>query len=388
MKKALLAVPFLALLAVACGASDTDDPTALTSDDESAAWSEAYEENASGKADSNGCSGVIVPDRSGFQKRIALTFDDGPNLTTTPQVLAVLKKHNAKATFFVNGSKLTQQAQKDLLVEMQEAGHHIGNHTHNHKNMKLESAASCEDQVAKTETLLEGIGLTQRYFRFPYGSSSCESAKIVRSHGYAITGWHIDSADWCYQAGGGYCKPSTFKYVDDQYRNNINGYVLQQAKSINGGVLLFHDIHSFTASHLDSIMTDLENAGFTFVGLDDTGAFPLLNGATPAPSSWIGTPCKSDAECKFSANGKTGTCLLDGDNGFCTLACEGYCPDKSGAAPTFCTSLDNGVTGQCVSKASSANGNCANIPGTTAVSVERFIGTSSASPSTATVCVL
>lgn len=387
MRKLYLALAATSLLAVACGSADTEDGT-LAGDEESTAWSEAYEENTSGKTDSQGCSGVIVPDRKGFQKRVALTFDDGPNLTTTPKVLEILANHNAKATFFVNGSKLTQQAQKDLLVEMQAAGHHIGNHTHNHKNMKLESASSCETQVANTEKLLEGLGLTQRYFRFPYGSSSCESAQIVRSHGYAITGWHIDSADWCYQAGGGYCKPSTFKYVDDEFRDNINGYVMQQAKSLNGGVLLFHDIHSFTASHLDSIMTDLENAGFSFVGLDDTGAFPLLNGATATPSAWVGTPCKTDAECKFSASGKNGACLaFDDGTGFCSLPCEGFCPDQSDAAPTFCTSLDDGATGQCVSKAADVNGNCSKIPGTAAVSADRFIGSSTATASTATVCL-
>ena len=131
----------------------------------------------------------------------------------------------------------------------------------------------------------------------------------------------------------------------------------------------------------------------TFVNLDDTGAFPLLNGKAPAPTPFIGDPCKSDAECAFSDSGKNGFCHLftpsagGSELGFCSLACEGFCPDSSGKAPSFCTSLDGGSSGSCVSKAASANGNCTKIPGTSAQTTDRFIGSSTASPSTAQACL-
>ena len=73
--------------------------------------------------------------------------------------------------------------------------------------------------------------------------------------------------------------------------------------------------------------------------------------------------------------------------GFCTLACEGVCPDSYGKAPTFCTSLDGGQSGNCVSKQSSLNGECSKIPGTSAQTADRFIGSSSASPSSTMACL-
>jgi peptidoglycan/xylan/chitin deacetylase (PgdA/CDA1 family) len=393
MRSRLFILAGLALAVGACTA-ETDQGTDTPADDESALWNAAAEENGSGKDDSAGCSGVIVPDKNGFNKHIALTFDDGPNLTTTPIVLAALKKHGAKGTFMVNGGKLGTQAKRDLLKQMSDDGHFIGNHSQNHLNLKTQSASTVESEVALTQNLLVGLGIQQRYFRFPFGSASCESAQIVRSHGYAVTGWHIDSADWCYASGKGgigHCDASVFKYVDSQYRDNMVGYIVSQAQQLGGGVMLMHDIHSYSANMLDEVLTALEQAGFSFVAINDTSVFPKLNGAQPAPSVFIGTACKDNATCNFTASGTPGTCFKF-DNagataGFCTIPCEGFCPDQSGAAPTFCTSLDNGVSGTCVSKAVALNHECADIPGTAATVADRFIGSSTATASTATVCV-
>lgn len=393
MRFQLAALLTVGLALGGCTADMMPEASGVPAEDESEAWNNAAEENLSGKADSTGCSGVVVPDRNGFNKHIALTFDDGPNLATTPTVLATLAKHHAKATFFVNGGNVGTSDKKALLKQMSDEGHFIGNHSHNHKNLKNESSSTIESQVALTQNVLEGLGIKQRYFRFPFGSSSCQSASIVRSHGYAITGWHIDSADWCYSSGKGgvgHCDPSVFKYVESQYRDDMVGYIVSQAKSLGGGVLLMHDIHKYTVSMLDDVLTELEDAGFKFVSLDDTSTFPLLNGGKASSSAWIGTPCTTDTACKFTAGGKSGTCYdftADGkDAGFCTVACQGYCPDQAGKAPSFCTSL-NGSTGSCVSKASAENHQCADIPGTTAVKADRFIGSSTASASTATVCL-
>lgn len=355
-------------------------------------YNEAAAERVSGKADTQGCSGVVVPDRSGFAKRIALTFDDGPNLTNTPKVLEVLAAHEAKATFFVNGKGVSSQAHKNLLVQMHEAGHLIGNHSQNHLNLKNVSDATLASEVKKTRDALEAIGISDPFFRFPFGSADCGSASYVRDVGYHITGWHIDSADWCYASGGGYCRPATFQYVDDDLRDDIVGFVLQQARQFNGGVLLMHDIHSFTANHLDAILTALEEDGFTFVRLDDTDTFPKLNGVTPALQPFVGKACQKDEDCGYTFDEQDGLCYLftqSGDetvHGFCTLPCAGYCPDMEGYAPTFCTSLD-GVVGMCVSKAGVLNEDCTKLAGTAPAEMDRFIGASSASAASAVVCV-
>ncbi|HMR10183.1 MAG TPA: hypothetical protein PKA88_30615, partial [Polyangiaceae bacterium] len=72
------------------GCSGSDDDHSEVTPDQSAAFEDAFEQTEFGKADSSGCSGVVVPDSSGFNKRVAMTFDDGPNPETTPQVLDLL----------------------------------------------------------------------------------------------------------------------------------------------------------------------------------------------------------------------------------------------------------------------------------------------------------
>lgn len=391
--RSLWVAPFLAAVVVAQGGCSAAEDGSDVGVDESAAWEDAYEQNELGKVDSSGCTGVVLPDKGGFAKRIAVTFDDGPNTTTTPKVLDVLKAHGIRGTFFINGSKVSSDAARAVNARILAEGHILGNHSQNHLNLKTVSESKLDSEIKKTHDVILAAGGTPKFFRFPFGSASCGALAAIKSYGYASTGWHIDSADWCYAAGGGYCSPGTFKYVPNEYRNDMAAYVLSQVKAKNGGVLLFHDIHPHTVANLEDIISRLEQAGFTFVGLDDASAFPLLNGAAAPATPFVGDPCKSDTDCGFSSNGQNGFCYLftpagaSAESGFCSLPCNGYCPDKGGKAPTFCTSLDNGTTGSCVSKADAANGDCAKIPGTSVQAADRFIGTSSATPSTAEACL-
>jgi len=388
----LFALPLLSLpVFFACGAADESDADSAgdPSQDDINAWNETAEENAAGKADSASCSGVVVPDRNGFDKRITLTFDDGPNLENTPKVLEILRKHNAKGLFFINGKNARSDAHYQLLAQMREGGHLLGNHSQNHLNLKTVSVSTLKSEIEATKEVLAKVDVEPGFFRFPFGSAGCTQTETVRSYGYHVTGWHIDSADWCYAApkgGVGYCHPDTFKHVPDAYRSDIVAYSVYQAKNTGGGVMLFHDVHAYTVSRLDDILTALEAAGFTFVGADDTSAFPLLNGVTPAPQPWIGTACTDSATCTFTVTGETGACYTYESGGFCSLPCEGYCPDKSNAMRSYCVSLDGGATGQCVAKSGSENHECADIAGTAPVTMDRFVGTSTASAGTATVC--
>lgn len=121
---------------------------------------------------------------------------------------------------------------------------------------------------------------------------------------------------------------------------------------------------------------------------------PWFNGGGPAPSGdpWVGTPCTEHDTCDFDSNGTLGECTawhdaeVDDLFGYCTLSCEGFCPDKSGHASTFC--VDNGLGfGHCVATASAQNDDCSLIRGTEPRVMERFIGSSGASPSVQTVCL-
>ena len=363
---------------------------------------EAYEEllASEGKADGATCSGVRPPDNSGFDGRIALTFDDGPDLDRTAQVLAVLKAHNATGTFFVNGKRVSSDAHRELLRQMVADGHILGNHSQNHKNSKTVSADTWRDEVQRTHDVLTPIlaefDQTPTFFRFPFGSANCTTYGIVTDLGYHVTGWHIDTADWCFNSssgGYGYCAESTFRHVPDSYRNDFPGWVLHQARARNGGILLMHDINRYTPENLDAMLTTLEEAGFTFTGLDDVDTFPLLNGVTPPREPWIGDPCEDHTDCDFMSGDVPGFCFTYQTSdtqelhGFCSVGCDGYCPDLDNTAPTFCVASPTPSEGICVSKAYPLNESCATIPGTEAREEDRFVLDSGASASTGLVCV-
>lgn len=366
------------------------DPDAADLDHESedgARFEQAYEDATAdeGKADNANCSGVRVPDRSGFGKRIALTFDDGPNPATTPKVIDVLHRHRAPAAFFTNGSRYAAPGAAAIAKRIAaDPDFLLANHSQGHLDLAGQSLTKVATEIDRTDALIRTAGETPRYFRFPFGSSTCATAELARGRGYIVTGWHIDSADWCYAAGNGYCKPTTFRYVPDELRNDMIGYVLSQVRATNGGIILFHDIHRATADQLDAVLTTLAAEGYTFVRLDDIRAFPKLHGAAPGPTTFIGDRCATDADCGFTAAGQAGRCHAAK---FCTVACAGTCPDAPGKAPTFCiasSTTDSG--GTCVAKASPLNQLCAALPSTRRSVVSRFTGASGAPVSTADVC--
>ena len=109
---------------------------------------------------------------------------------------------------------------------------------------------------------------------------------------------------------------------------------------------------------------------------------------------WVGRPCQEHLDCLFEDAGQAAFCLqftstenlVTTPRGFCSLPCEGYCPDLAGAAPTFCVSLDE-ASGFCAPRAHEKNAFCEKIPGTSALETERFIGTSNAYPKTAVTCM-
>ena len=281
-----IAVAFAGSLALAACSFDDEHHHEHDHDEASALFERAYEEANFGKVDHHDCSGVTVPDRPGFGKRVALTFDDGPNLATTPDVISVLRRHDVPATFFINGNRVSSPAAEDLVAEMvDDPLFLVGNHTWSHRQMTRLSANQVASEIDDTAAVIQRQGGDARYFRFPFGASSCTTANAVRSRGFEVTGWHVDSADWCFSGGTpGVCPSSTFAHVDDAYRRDMIGYTLNQVSRNAGGIVLFHDIHRYTADNIERIILELDSAGYTFVNLDDTDVFPRLNAAFTDPT--------------------------------------------------------------------------------------------------------
>ena len=118
---------------------------------------------------------------------------------------------------------------------------------------------------------------------------------------------------------------------------------------------------------------------------EDDGEFSEIEDCEDG-CAWIGAPCHdAPSTCDFEAGGQEASCLTYEEFGFCSIDCEGVCPDREGEAETFCVAVDG--AGQCVVKAGPENADCADIPGTEARFASRHIGSSGASPRSARVCL-
>jgi peptidoglycan-N-acetylglucosamine deacetylase len=133
-------------------------------------------------------------------KRIALTYDDGPNPTFTPKLMEVLDRFDAKATFFSIG--MWAEREPGLLREMRDAGHAIGNHTHTHPTMPLLSGAGVKEELRRCRLAVEASGVEfsrvngGMLMRPPYGRRRPGTLRAMREEGYEPITWSVTCFDW------------------------------------------------------------------------------------------------------------------------------------------------------------------------------------------------
>jgi peptidoglycan/xylan/chitin deacetylase (PgdA/CDA1 family) len=126
---------------------------------------------------------------------VALTFDDGPSVEFTPQVLDILLRYNVKATFFLVGSEA--EANPDLVRRILRDGHAIGNHTWDHVALPTLDETGFVQQVDRTQALLERIaGRRLPCVRPPFGKIDDKSRAAMRARGLRVERWTADSGDW------------------------------------------------------------------------------------------------------------------------------------------------------------------------------------------------
>lgn len=187
---------------------------------------------------------IQLPSR---RKLIALTFDDGPWPVTTGKILAILKKNNIKATFFMLGKPLQNYPQ--IAQQVVAEGHALGNHTWHHWYHQL-SPATAASEIEKTAALLyKTTGFRTQLFRPPGGLLNNGPASYAKGQKYFVALWSADSKD--------YSRPS----VPTLVRN-----VLKDSRP--GGMLLMHDgggDRDRTVQALPEIIADLRSQGYQFV---------------------------------------------------------------------------------------------------------------------------
>lgn len=136
-----------------------------------------------------GLSGVGRPDH------VALTFDDGPDPTSTPLILDALATFGWRATFFCLGSQARRCPQ--LVGEIVARGHEIGVHGDSHRSQLLRTPPAVVRDVRRARALLEDLsGQTLRWFRPPYGGVSSSSIVAARRTGLRMVLWTTWGLDW------------------------------------------------------------------------------------------------------------------------------------------------------------------------------------------------
>lgn len=195
---------------------------------------------------------TIVLSGPSTEKRVALTFDDGPDPRFTGQVLDVLNQYNVDATFFVMGARA--ETYPDLVKRMINEEHIVGNHTYWHPNLVDQaSVAALEREVNQTEEILENlIGYRTKLFRAPYGFLYNELVEKLRDMNYTVVGWSVDSLDW-----------------QEEPPTVIANTVTSQVQP--GSIILMHDGGEWDANRtptiqaLQQIIPTLKEQGYEFV---------------------------------------------------------------------------------------------------------------------------
>jgi peptidoglycan-N-acetylglucosamine deacetylase len=133
------------------------------------------------------------------RRRIALTFDDGPDPARTPALLDALAELEAPATFFLLGQRV--EAQPDLAERIAREGHEIGNHTYSHRYLPLARSRSVAHELAATDAAIErATGVVPTLARPPYGGRSPRNVSAFHRLGKRLVLWDVNSYDW---RGGG-----------------------------------------------------------------------------------------------------------------------------------------------------------------------------------------
>ena len=121
-------------------------------------------------------------------KLVALTIDDGPTREWTPQVLSILRRRDAKATFFRVGER--SQAHPDLVVQTADAGHEQGNHTWAHSDLTQHDEGFNRDSLERTQELLTKLtGQAPTLCRPPYGRIDSVGLAVCAGLSYNVTLW-------------------------------------------------------------------------------------------------------------------------------------------------------------------------------------------------------
>jgi peptidoglycan/xylan/chitin deacetylase (PgdA/CDA1 family) len=184
------------------------------------------------------------------EKKIALTFDDGPHEMTV-LVLDVLREYNAKATFFCIGKNIV--AHRDIFKKIIDEGHTVGNHSYNHSPFfDFYRKKQVIAEIEQTDVLIESVlGKKPTLFRPPYGVTNPSIRRALAVTQHKTIGWSIRSLD-----GG----TKNEKFILDR--------IIKRIKP--GGIVLLHDTSIQTVNVLEQLLSYLQKNKYSVVPLEES----------------------------------------------------------------------------------------------------------------------
>lgn len=184
------------------------------------------------------------------KKQVALSFDAAWGNDDTDELISILKKYNAPATFFVVGSWVDKYPQS--VKQLSDAGFSIQNHSNSHPYLtKLSTEQIITELKECNEKIAKITGKTPTLHRCPYGDYNNTVINAIESIDMYSIQWNVDSKDWMEDA-------STDKII-----NNV------MSKVCDGSIILFHNDAENTPSALPTILEQLVSRGYTFVLIED-----------------------------------------------------------------------------------------------------------------------
>ncbi len=198
------------------------------------------------------------------EKKIALTFDDGPQPRYAPKLLALLRNENVKATFFVVGKEIWLYP--ELVKAMVKDGHEVANHSFSHARLDRLSKTDLLAEIHKTNQLVYEITHKRpQFFRPPGGRYNDAVIQAVQSQRMSMVMWNVNAGD--------YSKPKEIKnaqgqVIDVKFEYNrtadqIVDHVLKGCK--NGSIVLFHNGGDPTMEAVPKVIAELKKRGYQFV---------------------------------------------------------------------------------------------------------------------------
>ncbi len=181
--------------------------------------------------------------------KVAISFDAAWGNEDTADLLSTLDQYQVKTTFFMTGGWV--ESYPEDVKAIAEAGHDLGNHSENHKQMSQISASECKEEIQKVhDKVKELTGQDMILFRPPYGDYNDTVIDAANELGYHVIQWDVDSLDW-----------------KDYGTDSIVSKVLDHEHLGNGSIILMHNGAKYTKDALPRVISGLQEQGFEIVPL-------------------------------------------------------------------------------------------------------------------------